>query len=97
MIELINVIGVGKEPGCRLRVSFSNGAVGVRDFSNMLAEGGPMVEPLRDPAFFDRVFIQCGVLTWPNGFDLDAIQLYDEMKQQGQLKSEGSTPSRAAE
>ena len=45
-----------------------------------------MVEPLRDPAFFRRVFVQCGVLTWPNGFDLDAVRLHDEMRAAGLLE-----------
>ncbi len=31
-----------------------------------------MVEPLRDPAFFRRVFLEFGALAWPNGFDLDS-------------------------
>jgi hypothetical protein len=44
-----------------------------------------MVEPLRDPAFFARVFIDDGILTWPNGFDLDSIALHDEMKTAGLL------------
>jgi hypothetical protein len=48
--------------------------------------GGPMVEPLRDPAFFARVFLEYGTLTWPNGFDLDAIALHQEMKAAGQLR-----------
>ena len=40
-----------------------------------------MSEPLRDPAFFKRVFIEMGVLTWPNGFDIDAIHLRGLMEQ----------------
>ncbi len=96
MIELIHVVGVERDASNRLRVRFSNGAVGVRDFSSMLADGGPMVEPLRDPGFFARAFVQCGVLTWPNVFDLDAIQLHDEMKQQGEMESVGTASSHAA-
>ena len=38
-----------------------------------------MVEPLRDPAMFRRAFLSFGVPTWPNGFDLDAINLHTEM------------------
>jgi hypothetical protein len=44
-----------------------------------------MVEPLQAISFFDRVFISNGVLTWPNGYDLDAIQLHIEMKNAGEL------------
>ena len=35
-----------------------------------------MVEPLRDPAMFGRAFVSFGVPSWPNGFDLDAINLH---------------------
>ena len=50
-----------------------------------------MVEPLRDLAFFRRVFVQCGVLTWPNGFDLDPIQLYMELRDAGLLTKPNAT------
>jgi hypothetical protein len=56
-----------------------------------------MVEPLRDPKMFARVFVQCGVLTWPNGFDLDAIRLYDEMSVAGLLGMSDATANAAAE
>lgn len=39
-----------------------------------------MVEPLKDPAYFQRAFIEDGALTWPNGYDWDPIALHDEMK-----------------
>ena len=49
-------------------------------------EGGQMVEPLRDPAMFRRAFVSFGVPSWPNGFDLDAINLHMEMQAAGALK-----------
>ena len=49
-----------------------------------------MVEPLRDPTYFARVFVENGVLTWPNGFDLDPIALHDEMKEAGELHAPGT-------
>jgi len=85
MIELVKAIEVRPLGGARLWVRFSNGREGVRDFTDMLAEGGFMVEPLRDPALFQRVFIECGVPTWPNGFDIDAIALHREMADAGLL------------
>ncbi len=45
-----------------------------------------MVEPLKDPAYFARVFIEDGALTWPNGYDWDPIALHDEMKAAGLLR-----------
>jgi len=55
----------------RLRVRFSDGGAGVGDFAAMVNEPGPMLDPLRDPTFFERVFLEFGALTWPNGFDID--------------------------
>ena len=86
MIELIDVVRVEPCGGHRLALAFSDGTEGERDFSSMIAEGGEMVEPLRDPAFFARVFLDDGILAWPNGFDLDSIALHAEMKERGLLR-----------
>jgi Protein of unknown function (DUF2442) len=86
MIEIIRVIKVDRLGGYRLRLHFSDGTEGERDFSDMIADGGEMVEPLSEPAFFSRVFIECGVLAWPNGFDIDSIALHMEMKERGLLR-----------
>lgn len=85
MIEIVHVTKVEKLGGFRLRLTFSDGTVGERDFSDLVAETGAMVEPLRHLAVFNRVFIECGVLAWPNGFDLDSIALHMEMKEKGLL------------
>jgi len=45
-----------------------------------------MVEALSDQAEFARVFAEAGVPTWPNGFDVDAVALYMELKEAGLLK-----------
>jgi hypothetical protein len=85
MIELVKAMRVEPLGGYRLRVSFTNGDVGDWDFSTMIAEGGVMVAPLKDPAFLARAFVQNGVPAWPNGFDIDAIALHEEMKAAGVL------------
>jgi hypothetical protein len=85
-IELVDVVWVKPLGGHRLTIRFSDGYEGERDFSDLFVEGGPMVEPLRDPALFARVFIEDGVLAWPNGFDVDSIALHDEMRAAGALR-----------
>jgi hypothetical protein len=40
---------------------------------------------LRDQVVFDKVFISFGVPSWPNGFDVDAINLQMEIREQGGL------------
>ena len=69
-----------------LWLRFSDAQEGVRDCTDIVAGGGPMVEPLRDPAMFQRAFLSFGVPTWPNGFDLDPINRHVEMKRGGLLQ-----------
>jgi len=38
---------------------------------------------LRAADYFARVFVEMGVPTWPNGFDLDPINLYIEFRNAG--------------
>jgi hypothetical protein len=73
----------------RLAIEFSDDTVGERDFSFLAHRSGTMVEPLKDAAYFRRVFVEDGVLTWPNGYDWDPIALHDEMKEAGELRPVG--------
>jgi Protein of unknown function (DUF2442) len=86
MIEIIKILKIKKLGGFRLYLYFSDRTEGEWDFAHVTAEGGTMVEPLKSPKYFARVFLQLGVLTWPNGFDLDSIALHDEMKSAGTLR-----------
>ena len=54
----------------------------------IVAETGPMVEPLRDPAYFARVFLEDGAPTWPNGFDASPGWLRREIEAKGALARE---------
>jgi len=86
MFRMVDVTRVEALDDHRIRLEFSDGKTGIRDLSDVLAEGGEMVEPLRDPAVFKGVRVSSyGVPTWPNGLDLDAINLYMELEQAGQL------------
>ena len=85
MIKMVKVTELKPLDDVRLWVRFSDGTEGIRDYSDMLAEGGPMVEPLRDPSFFKSVFVSFGVPSWPNGFEVDAIALHMELEKAGLL------------
>lgn len=87
---IVKVVEVEPRGGHRLRMAFSDGTVGEHDFASLVAEPGPMVEPLRDPAFFALVFVEMGVPTWPNGFDVDAIRLHMDMGEAGELKRDAA-------
>lgn len=60
-----------------IRVHFEGGVSQTIDFRDVL--GGELLRPLRDTAFFNRVFISEGIptLTWPNGADFNPDHLYD--------------------
>ncbi len=82
---LTKVTRVERLGGFRLRVRFNDGSAGAHDFTAMVSEPGPMLEPLRDEAYFSRVFLEFGALTWPNGFDIAPEWLRREMAAAGEL------------
>ena len=90
MIEIVKVVGVEPLGGHRLRLRFSDGSFGEHDFLPVIGEGGPMIAPLADAGYFARVFIEMGVLAWPNGFDLDSINLQREMEAAGELRRDAA-------
>jgi hypothetical protein len=69
----------------RLKVRFSDGASGIHDYSALVNETGPMIEPLRDPDYFARVFLDHGAPTWPNSFDMCPDTLRMNMEQADEL------------
>jgi len=83
---LTKVTYLEKLGGFRLRVSFTDGSVGEHDFASLFKETGPMLEPLRDEAYFTRVFLEFGAPTWPNGFDIAPEWLHREMDKAGELR-----------
>ena len=84
-LPMVDVLRLRPLDGHRLWVRFTDGSEGIRDFSDILCRDGPMVEPLKVPAYFARAFVEMGVPTWPNGFDLDPINLYLELRDAGAL------------
>ena len=71
--------------GFELEITFSDGSAGTRDFADVTTRPGPTARALADPSFFARVFIDDGVLTWPNGYDWDPDSLHASMVASGQL------------
>ncbi len=83
---MIDVLSVRPQGNFRLEIEFSDGTIGVREFDFAVRDTGPMAEPLKDPAYFARVFVEDGALTWPNGYDWDPDALYDDMSSAGLLR-----------
>ena len=82
---MVDVLKVRALDEFKLWLRFSDRCEGVRDLSDLVKQGGAMVEPLRRPEFFARAFVEMGAPTWPNGFDLDPINLYMQLRDAGAL------------
>ena len=70
-----------------LRVTFKDGYSAIHDFAALAGQSGNMGEPLRDPDYFARVFLEFGALTWPNGYDMCPDWLRMEMERDGAVRS----------
>ena len=68
-------------PGFRLAVTFRDGLSGVLDCSSILTTRQPGIyAPLADLDYFQQVGIELGVLTWPNGADLDPAWMHESLR-----------------
>ena len=67
-------------PGHRLSVTCNDGTNGVVDMSRLVAsEKAGIYAVLRDEKLFNKVSIELGALTWPNGADLDPEWVHEEI------------------
>ena len=75
----------------RIAVAFTDGLVTELDFSELLkGPDGPMLEALQNEAFFGQAFIDHGIVTWPNGYDVcpDVLRFWAES---GRVTSQAET------
>jgi|LakMenEpi03Aug12_release.lakeMendotaPanAssembly.Ray.scaffolds.fasta_scaffold4133034_1 hypothetical protein len=66
--------------------TFENNIVKAFDFKPLLKKKGTMLEPLRSVDYFKKVFLEMGVPTWPNGYDVCADVIFRDGKSVKQLK-----------
>lgn len=85
LIDRVRVVGP-----YRLRLWFSDGQMGEWSFDRLATDERPVALPFREPGFFEQVFLDFGALTWPNGYDLSPVALYDDMTAAGALKLESA-------
>ena len=62
----------------RIRLVFNDGIEGTVDFAEWL--DGSVFEPLREPTYFARFFIEGGTVAWPNGADIAPETLHAKAK-----------------
>ncbi len=82
---MIKIVAANVVNDHEIALRFSDDSSGILDFTPFLAAGSPMTEPLRDPDFFRRAFLEMGALAWPNGFDLSAESLHRRLDEGGKL------------
>ncbi len=72
------IVKIQALPEFRLEVWFEDGVHGFVDLREDL--WGPMLEPLKDPAFFAQVGLdEFGAPCWPNGADIAPDAIYDDL------------------
>ena len=73
------------QPEYKLAITFVDGTRGIADMSMLdTGKSAGVFAPLADPAFFDKARLELGVITWPNGADLDPDWLHEEISTHGQ-------------
>lgn len=84
---MINLIKVTPAEGYVLNLYFSDGSMGLIDFSYLLETKTVLTLPLEDQSYFQGCFIDFGALCWKNGLELSAESLYLKLKTKGALQS----------
>jgi len=74
MASLPVIVRAKHQGGYRIRVRFSDGTEKTVDCEQWLK--GPMFEPLKDPAYFRKFFLDGWTIAWPNGADIAPESLY---------------------
>lgn len=64
--------------GYKIRLMFNDGIEATIDFSDWLK--GRIFEPLKDPEYFSRFFVEGGTVAWPNGADIAPETLHERAK-----------------
>jgi hypothetical protein len=76
-----DVVAVKYLGGHRLRIRFDDGVEGELDFARRVRRFRGILAPLRDPAFFAKVFVRrgTGTVAWPGDLDFDTLVLYSRV------------------
>lgn len=75
MTSLPMVVQAQYRGGFRIRLTFNDGSKKTADFEQWLR--GPVFEPVRDPEYFKRFFLDGWTVAWPNGADIAPETLYE--------------------
>jgi hypothetical protein len=76
MAAIPSVVAAEYRGGYRIHLRFSDNTAKVVDFRKWL--DGPIFEPLKDTAYFQRFFLEAGTVGWPNGADIAPETLHQD-------------------
>jgi hypothetical protein len=75
-LDACGVVSLRVTNAHRMTLRFKDGLVAQLDFeAAMIPDHGPLTAELSDPDVFALVTIDDGILTWPNGYDIDPVTL----------------------
>lgn len=66
-------------------LSFSDGSMARWSAGAIIAHDTELTQPLADPAYFARAFLESGALAWPNGLELAPWTLHQQLDEAGLL------------
>ncbi len=76
-LTVIKVLNARLIDQFKLTLDFSDHTHGVFDAGAYLAtRSGPLLDKLRELAYFEQFFIDAGALCWPNGLELSPARLH---------------------
>ena len=73
--EILHVDSINQIKSFELVLTFNTGVTKRVFLKDKLK--GPVFEPLKDPDFFRKVFLEGHTVSWPNGADIAPEYLYD--------------------
>jgi Protein of unknown function (DUF2442) len=77
-LTVIKVLNARLTAPFTLEIDFSDHTQGVFDANAYLASrAGPLLDKLRDAAYFQRFFIDAGALCWPHGLEISPARLHE--------------------
>ena len=72
---LPSVVKAKYRGGFRIQLAFNDDVEGTVDLRRWLE--GPVFEPLKQPDYFARFFVEGGTVVWPNGADIAPETRYE--------------------